>query len=47
MRYSTIFFDNLAVGYFSGATMYIVEARITCTWRSGVLNCLLLIRNVH
>jgi len=29
--------------------MYIVEVpvRITCTWRPGVLNCLLLIRNVH
>jgi len=25
----------------------IVEVRITCTWRPGVLNCLLLIRNVH
>jgi len=27
--------------------LYIVEARITCTWRPGVFNCLLLIRNVH
>jgi len=27
--------------------MYIVEVRIACSWRHGVLNCLLLIRNVH
>jgi len=38
------------MGYFLGAIMYIVEVRITCTWvtwRSGVFNCPLLIRNVH
>jgi len=27
--------------------MYIVEVRIASTWRPGVLNCLLLIRNMH
>jgi len=29
-----------------GHHMY-VEVRIACTWRPGVLNCLLLIRNVQ
>jgi len=45
MRYSTFFI--IWVGYILGATMYIVEVRIACTWRSGVFNCLLLLRNVH
>jgi len=27
--------------------MYIVEVRITCTWRSGIFSCPLLIWNVH
>jgi len=38
MRYSrpTIFY-KLAVGYFLGV---LVEVRIACTWRPGVLNCL-------
>jgi len=27
--------------------MYIVEVRIACTWRPGVMNCLLPIRNVQ
>jgi len=33
--------------YFLGATIYTVNVHITCTWHSGVFNCLLLIWNVH
>jgi len=36
-------------GYFWGENciLYIVEIRIACIWRPSVLNCLLIIRNVH
>jgi len=40
----------LAVGYFFGATMYIVGSiglRTACTWRPCVLNFLLLVRKAH